>query len=88
MLDTHDQGSLEHWNNYNNKFDNKHGVYSNGGTFGLIFLLVILMGMGFYIGSFYWDREPIPEATRKHRITEAIQFDYHNSTMASNKKVA
>jgi len=75
MIDAHNHGSGEYWNKYDNKVANQHGIGSKSNTFGLVFLLVILMGMGFYIGSFYWDRDPVPEITRKHQPSESHSND-------------
>jgi len=87
MLDTHDNGSFESWNKYDTKANYSHRADSKGSTVGLIFLIVILMGMGLYIGSFYWDREPVPEITRKHKPSETNQQDYHDYPIAFDKNL-
>ena len=87
MLDSHDKGSLEYWNEHNTNVDNIHGFDSKGSTFGLVFLLVIIMGMGFYIGSFYWDREPTPEIDKKRRLSETEHDDYHDYPIAFDKNL-
>ena len=40
----------------------------------LVLLIALIMGMVFYIGSFYLDRKPLPEITKKQKQSESY-FD-------------
>ena len=73
MPGAHDHGSGVYWNKYDSKFKHHHAGQS-GGTVGLVFILVLIMGMFFYIGSFYWDRAPLPEVSKKQKPNES-HFD-------------
>lgn len=70
MLDAHQHATGGHWNKYDNQINNRNGISSIGSNFGLVFLLAILMGMAFYIGSFYWNREPLPKVSKKQKPAE------------------
>ena len=68
MIDIKDSG--DSWNTYSNKTQHGPCQTSNGNMIGLLFILAFVFGIACYIGSFYWDREPVPEISKKHKPTK------------------
>ena len=65
MVEDRNDSSENYWEPY----DNRGKVHDNSGSRSgdsksLVFLVGILLGIGIYVSSFYWDRAPLPEVSR------------------------
>ena len=68
MVENRNYGLKDHWEaNDNRKAEHNDIANASSSSMGLIAILVLIVGIAFYIGSFYWEREPLPKITKKHR---------------------
>jgi len=71
MVENHDHGSEDKWEALDRKGDYHHLNSAKGNSMGLVVILALIMGMGLYIGSFYWNREPLPKVSKKHKPSQS-----------------
>lgn len=75
MSNHHKHDSSDDWTTYDNTFVHPKSYIPKQSNMGLVFLMAILVGMFFYVGSFYWNNEPLPEEVNQEVKPTESNFD-------------
>jgi len=70
MADQHNTPNSD-WDKCQNTVAPTNSHSLRGSNVGLVVIMAFILGMMCYIGSFYWDRQPLPEVSKKQKYQES-----------------